>query len=180
MFGSKVEMSTYKEDVNGLTAVFDTTMGEFEVELYPKECPRTVWNFVNLAEGRQETSKGGPFYDGIIFHRVIRGFMIQTGDPEGTGGGGPGYQFADELNPKLKHSSEGVLSMAHRGKGTNSNGSQFFITLGPTPHLDMVHSVFGKVISGMDVVRKIGDAPTGAQDRPRTEIKINSIQIRRS
>lgn len=179
MFGSmKHEKSTHKENVNGLTAVFKTTMGEFEIELYPKDCPETVWNFVNLAEGRQKTNKEGPFYDGIIFHRVIRGFMIQGGDPEGSGRGGPGYRFEDEFRPNLRHTSEGILSMANAGPGTN--GSQFFITLGPTPHLDGRHTVFGKVVKGMDVVKKIGDAPVGMMDRPKTDIVINSLEIKRS
>jgi peptidyl-prolyl cis-trans isomerase A (cyclophilin A) len=179
MFGMmKHEKSTHKEEVNQLSAVFKTTLGEFEIELFNKDCPETVWNFVNLAEGRQKANKEGPFYDGIIFHRVIRGFMIQGGDPEGSGRGGPGYRFGDEFKPHLKHNSEGILSMANAGPGTN--GSQFFITLAPTPHLDGRHTVFGKVTRGMDVVKKIGDAPTGAMDRPRTDVVINSVEIKRS
>lgn len=179
MFGMmKHEKSTHKEEVNGLSAIFKTTLGEFEIELYPKDCPETVWNFVNLAEGRQKTNKEGPFYNGIIFHRVIRGFMIQGGDPEGSGRGGPGYRFQDEFKPHIKHNSEGILSMANAGPGTN--GSQFFITLAPTPHLDGRHTVFGKVVKGMDVVKKIGDTPTGAMDRPRTDVVINSVEIKRS
>ena len=179
MFGMmKHEKSTHNEEVNGLSAIFKTTLGEFEIELYPKDCPETVWNFVNLAEGRQKTNKEGPFYNGIIFHRVIRGFMIQGGDPEGSGRGGPGYRFQDEFKPHLKHNSEGILSMANAGPGTN--GSQFFITLAPTPHLDGRHTVFGKVVKGMDVVKKIGDTPTGAMDRPRTDVVINSVEIKRS
>lgn len=178
MFGTmKHEKSSHKEDVASLAAVFKTTMGEFEVELYHKDCPETVWNFVNLAEGRQKTNKEGPFFNGIIFHRVIRGFMIQGGDPEGSGRGGPGYRFGDEFKPNLKHTSEGILSMANAGPGTN--GSQFFITLAPTPHLDGRHTVFGKVVRGMDVVKKIGDTPTGAMDRPRTDVVINSVEIKR-
>ena len=176
MFGMlKKEKSSHKEEVKGLSAIFKTTLGEFEIELYPKECPETVWNFVNLAEGRQETVKEGPFYNGLIFHRVIRGFMIQGGDPEGSGRGGPGYRFGDEFNPNLRHSSEGILSMANAGPGTN--GSQFFITLGPTPHLDNRHTVFGKVVRGMDVVKKIGDTPVGAADRPKTDVKIETLEI---
>jgi cyclophilin family peptidyl-prolyl cis-trans isomerase len=179
MFGMmKHEKSNHKEEVNGLSAVFKTTLGEFEIELYHKDAPETVWNFVNLAEGRQKTNKEGPFYNGIIFHRVIRGFMIQGGDPEGSGRGGPGYRFEDEFRPNLKHSSEGILSMANAGPGTN--GSQFFITLGPTPHLDNRHTVFGKVTKGMDIVKKIGDTPTGAMDRPRTDVVINELVIKRS
>lgn len=179
MFGMmKKDKVDYKEEVNGLTAVFKTTMGDFEIELNVKEAPETVWNFVNLAEGRQPTVKEGPFYNGLIFHRVIRGFMIQGGCPEGSGRGGPGYRFGDEFDKNLRHSSEGILSMANAGPGTN--GSQFFITLGPTPHLDGRHTVFGKVTKGMDVVKKIGDTPTGAMDRPRTDVVINSVEIKRS
>lgn len=176
MFGNmKAEKDTHKENVNGLTAVFKTTMGDFEIDLNVKEAPETVWNFVNLAEGRQKTSKEGPFYDGLIFHRVIRGFMIQGGCPEGSGRGGPGYRFQDEFDRNLRHSGEGVLSMANAGPGTN--GSQFFITLAATPHLDGRHTVFGKVTKGMDVVKKIGDTPTGAMDRPRTDVVINHVEI---
>lgn len=176
MFGNmKNEKHAHKEEVNGLTAVFKTTMGDFEIELYPKEAPETVWNFVNLAEGRQETSKEGPFYDGLVFHRVIRGFMIQGGCPEGSGRGGPGYRFQDEFVRDLRHSGEGILSMANAGPGTN--GSQFFITLGATPHLDGRHTVFGKVVKGLDVVKKIGDTPVAVGDRPKTDVVINHVEI---
>jgi len=174
----KFEKSTHKEKVNHLSAVFKTTLGDFEIELFHGDCPETVWNFVNLAEGRQKTSKEGFFYNGTIFHRVIRGFMIQGGDPEGTGRGGPGYRFGDEFKPNLRHDSEGILSMANAGPGTN--GSQFFITLDETPHLDDRHTVFGKVSKGIEIVRKIGDVPTGAMDRPRTEIMIKEVVIKRS
>jgi cyclophilin family peptidyl-prolyl cis-trans isomerase len=179
MFGMmKKDMVDYKEEVKGLTAVFKTTMGDFEIELNVKEAPLTVWNFVNLAEGRQPTVKEGPYYNGLVFHRVIRGFMIQGGCPEGSGRGGPGYRFADEFNRSLTHSGEGILSMANAGPGTN--GSQFFITLGATPHLDGRHTVFGKVTKGMDIVKKIGDTPVGAGDRPRTDVVINSVEIKRA
>jgi len=179
MFGMmKKDMVDYKEEVKGLTAVFKTTMGDFEIELNVKEAPLTVWNFVNLAEGRQPTVKEGPYYNGLVFHRVIRGFMIQGGCPEGSGRGGPGYRFADEFNRNLTHSSEGILSMANAGPGTN--GSQFFITLGATPHLDGRHTVFGKVTKGMDVVKKIGDTPVGAGDRPKTDVVINAVEIKRA
>lgn len=176
MFGTmKNEKNPHKEEVNGLAAVFKTTMGDFEIELFHKEAPETVWNFVNLAEGRQQTTKEGNFYDGLVFHRVIRGFMIQGGCPEGSGRGGPGYRFQDEFSRELRHSGEGILSMANAGPGTN--GSQFFITLGATPHLDGRHTVFGKVVKGLDVVKKIGDTPTGAMDRPKTDVVINHVEI---
>ena len=127
------------------TAKFVLDLGEFEIELFASEVPVTVNNFVFLArEG---------FYDNVTFHRVIAGFMAQSGDPTGTGRGGPGYRFKDEFHPKLRHDSEGILSMANAGP--NTNGSQFFITFGPTPHLDNRHSVFGKVVKGMDVVKSI-------------------------
>jgi cyclophilin family peptidyl-prolyl cis-trans isomerase len=169
--------SDYKEDVDRLVAVFDTSLGAFEIELYAKECPETVWNFVNLAEGRQETPKKGPFYDGLTFHRVIEGFVIQGGCPIGNGTGGPGYQFDDEFDATLRHDQEGILSMANAGPGTN--GSQFFITLAPTPHLDNRHSVFGKVIKGMDVVRQIEAVKTGPMDKPLEAVVIQSVTIKR-
>ena len=165
----------YKEDVDRLTAVFDTNLGTFEAELYARECPETVWNFVNLAEGRQETDRPGNFYDGLGFHRVIEGFMLQGGCPLGSGTGGPGYRFGDEFDPSLRHDGEGVLSMANAGPGTN--GSQFFVTLAPTPHLDDHHTVFGKVVKGMDVVRKIGSVPTGPMDKPVDPVVINTVTI---
>lgn len=178
MFGlGSVKKSEYKENIDRLTAVFTTTMGQFEIELFAKECPETVWNFVNLAEGRQETSKQGPYYDGLIFHRVIDRFMIQGGCPEGSGRGGPGYRFKDEFNPSLKHDGPGVLSMANAGPGTN--GSQFFITLVPTPHLDGRHTVFGRVTKGMEVVSSIGKTPVGPGDRPVKEVKIEKVEIKR-
>ena len=167
----------YKEDVDRLTAVFETNMGNFEAELYAKECPETVWNFVNLAEGRQETDRGGNFYDGLSFHRVIAGFVIQGGCPQGTGTGGPGYRFKDEFDPSLRHDGEGILSMANAGPRTN--GSQFFITLGPTPHLNDRHSVFGKVVKGGDVVSQIGAVKTGPMDKPVEPVVMNRVTIRR-
>ncbi len=169
--------SDYKEDIERVTAVFETNQGTFEAELYAKECPETVWNFINLAEGRQETDRDGNFYDGLIFHRVIAGFVIQGGCPSGTGTGGPGYRFDDEFDSSLRHNSEGIFSMANAGPGTN--GSQFFITLGPTPHLDNNHSVFGKVTEGMDVVRKIGSTKTGPGDRPVEDVVMEKVTIRR-
>ena len=166
-------------------AEFVTTEGSFTVKLYDEEAPNTVANFVGLAEGtkewtdprtRQKTT--APYYNGIIFHRVIDGFMIQGGDPLGQGVGGPGYEFADEFHPRLRHDRAGILSMANRGP--NTNGGQFFITLGPTPHLNDRHSVFGEVTSGMDIVRRIGSTPTGRQDRPVKDIQILEIKITRS
>ena len=164
-------------------AHFDTSMGKFTAELYADKTPKTVANFVGLAEGSKEWThpgtkekkKGVPYYDGIIFHRVISGFVIQGGDPLGKGFGGPGYNFEDEFHPSLRHDAIGILSMANAGP--NTNGSQFFITLGPTPHLDRRHSVFGKVIDGLDVVKAIGAAKTDGQDKPLTPIVMNKVTI---
>jgi peptidyl-prolyl cis-trans isomerase A (cyclophilin A) len=153
----------------GTYAHFETSMGNFTIELFEQQTPNTVGNFTKLAESN--------FYDGVIFHRVIDGFMIQGGDPTGTGRGGPGYKFEDEFHPQLKHNSEGILSMANAGP--NTNGSQFFITLAPTPHLDGRHSVFGKVSAGMDVVRSIGKTPTKAGDKPVTDVVMNKVKIER-
>jgi peptidyl-prolyl cis-trans isomerase A (cyclophilin A) len=176
MFGGpSFQKNPHKEDVKDLKAKFVTNQGEFEVEFYPEEAPETVWNFINLAEGRQETVKEGPFYDGLIFHRVIDGFMIQGGCPEGSGRGGPGYRFEDECTPTRKHEGAGILSMANAGPGTN--GSQFFITLVPTPHLDGRHTVFGKVTNGMDIVEKIGHIATGPMDRPMEDVVIEKVTI---
>jgi peptidyl-prolyl cis-trans isomerase A (cyclophilin A) len=169
----------------GTYAQFDTTEGSFTVKLYDKEAPRTVENFVGLAEGTKEwrdpasgEKKKEPYYDGVVFHRVINGFMIQGGDRLGLGTGGPGYNFADEFHPSRRHDRAGILSMANAGP--NSNGSQFFITLGPTPHLDNRHSVFGEVVEGLDVVKKIGNVPTGRQDRPVTPVVMNKVTITRT
>jgi cyclophilin family peptidyl-prolyl cis-trans isomerase len=136
-----------------------------------------VWNFINLAEGRQDTDKGGNFYDGLTFHRVIEDFVIQGGCPLGNGTGGPGYRFRDEFDSSLRHNAAGILSMANAGPGTN--GSQFFVTLAPTPHLDNRHSVFGKVVKGMDVVKSIGTCQTGPGDRPVQDVVMQKVTIQR-
>ena len=145
----------------------ETTLGVIEAELFSQDAPKTVKNFVDL------TKKG--FYDGITFHRVIPDFMVQTGDPTGTGMGGPGYQFEDEFSPKLKHDKPGVLSMANSGPGTN--GSQFFITVVPTPWLDGHHSVFGKVTKGQDVVNKIVNTPRADDDKPLSPVAMKKVTI---
>ncbi len=171
------EKCDYKEELKTINVEFETTMGTFEGELYAEKCPETVWNFISLAEGRQETVKEGPYYDGLIFHRVIDGFMIQGGCPQGSGMGDPGYRFEDEFIPELKHNVEGIFSMANSGPGTN--GSQFFITLAPTPHLNMRHTVFGAIVKGMDVIKKIGKTPVGPMDNPLEEVKILKVTVKR-
>ncbi len=144
-----------------------TNMGVIEGKLFHDKVPKTVENFVTLAR------KG--FYNGIVFHRVIPKFMIQTGDPQGNGTGGPGYKFADEFHKDLKHSKAGIFSMAN--SGPNTNGSQFFITVAATPWLDGKHSVFGEVTKGEDIAIKISEAPTAAGDRPAKEIKMEKVEI---
>ena len=169
-----------------LLAHFMTSEGNFTVRLFEKEVPNTVANFVGLAEGSKEWSdpKSGqkvkrPYFDGLTFHRVIDGFMIQGGDPRGDGTGGPGYKFADEFHPSLRHTKPGMLSMANAGP--NTNGSQFFITLAATPWLDNRHSVFGEVVEGIDIVEKIGKTPTRKpNDRPVTPITITKLTIERT
>jgi peptidyl-prolyl cis-trans isomerase A (cyclophilin A) len=160
---------------NEIYAAFDTTEGKFKIKLFADKAPKTVENFVALAEG---TKTGKPFYDGTVFHRVIPDFMIQGGDPEGTGRGGPGYKFADEFHPELKHTKPGILSMANAGP--NTNGSQFFITVAATPWLDNKHSVFGEVTEGYPVVQKIAAVARNSQDRPLKEVKVNSVKIERA
>jgi peptidyl-prolyl cis-trans isomerase A (cyclophilin A) len=177
MFGKTFKKNSHKETLKSLKATFTTNMGSFTIDLFHKDCPETVWNFVNLAEGKQETTKTGPFYDGLQFHRIISGFMIQGGCPEGSGRGGPGYRFEDECQPHLRHDKVGILSMANAGPSTN--GSQFFITLVPTPHLDGRHTVFGQVIEGLDVVKKIGLVKTGPMDRPVEPVVIEKVEITR-
>ncbi len=156
-----------KTEVRNPVSTIETPKGKIVIELYNDKAPQTVANFVKLA-------KQG-FYNNIIFHRIIPGFMIQTGDPTGTGRSGPGYTFADEFGSGLKHDSPGILSMAN--SGPNTNGSQFFITLAPTPWLDGKHAIFGKVVQGQEVVEAIVSVPRDQNDRPREEIKMLSISI---
>ncbi|HEY2513438.1 MAG TPA: peptidylprolyl isomerase [Polyangiaceae bacterium] len=169
-----------------LYARFVTSLGNVVVKLEEERAPKTVKNFVGLATGAQEwkdprtgeTKKGVPYYDGTIFHRVIPDFMAQGGDPMGRGTGGPGYRFADEFHPELRHDVPGVLSMANSGPGTN--GSQFFLCEKATPWLDNKHTVFGKAVAGADVIKKITHSATGPQDRPVQEIAIKKLEIFRS
>jgi peptidyl-prolyl cis-trans isomerase A (cyclophilin A) len=147
-------------------ATVKTNHGDIRIELYEDKAPITAKNFATLIEKK--------FYDGVIFHRVIDGFMIQGGDPTGTGRGGPGYQIKDEFHPELKHTEAGMLSMAN--SGPNTGGSQFFVTLAATPWLDGKHAIFGKVIDGMDVVRQIGKVQTGAADRPSSNVVMESVR----
>ena len=166
-----------------LYAHFTTSEGSFTARLFDDEAPKTVANFVGLADGSKEWTDprngrktNARYFDGTIFHRVIEGFMIQGGDPLGQGTGGPGYTFPDEFSPKLRHDRAGLLSMANRGPHTN--GGQFFITLAATPWLDKKHSIFGEVVEGADVVKKIGSTPTTKPgDRPVKPITIQSVRI---
>jgi peptidyl-prolyl cis-trans isomerase A (cyclophilin A) len=167
-----------------LYATFKTSMGDIVVHLFEDKAPKTVENFVGLATGTKEwtDSKTGakvkrPLYTGTLFHRVIPGFMIQGGDPLGNGTGGPGYRFADEFSPDLRHNKAGILSMANAGP--NTNGSQFFITLGPTPHLDNRHSVFGEVVKGQDVAAAIAGVPRDPRDRPLKDVVLKEVVISR-
>ncbi len=148
-------------------ARFTTNQGEFKVELFEEKAPATTKNFIDLVEKE--------YYDGIVFHRVIAGFMIQGGCPSGTGTGGPGYTIDDEFHPKLKHDSEGMLSMAN--SGPNTGGSQFFVTLAPTAWLDGRHAIFGKVIEGLETIRTIGTTATGPGDRPLQEIAMEKVEV---
>ena len=178
-FSCNSQKKAYKDLGDGLFADIETTKGHIVVKLNYKEVPTTVANFVTLAEGKNNfvkvEYKGKPFYNGTIFHRGIDGFMIQGGDPTGTGMGDPGYRFEDEFVPSLKHSKKGILSMAN--SGPNTNGSQFFITQVPTPHLDGRHTVFGETVKGEEVIDAIAKAPRNGQDRPNEDIKIKNITI---
>lgn len=169
-----------------LYATLKTNRGDIVVELFPNHAPKTVRNFVGLAEGTREWTDpqtGSPsnerFYDGLVFHRVIEGFMIQGGDPEGTGRGGPGYQFKDEFHPELSFSKPYLLAMANAGPGTN--GSQFFITVTPTPHLNRRHTIFGEVADqpSRDVVDQIAATSTDRGDRPVDPVVIQRVEIDR-
>jgi peptidyl-prolyl cis-trans isomerase A (cyclophilin A) len=166
----------------GMFAIIETTKGNMVCRLEEEKTPETVKNFVGLATGEKEYTdpKNGkksnePFYNGTIFHRVIKDFMVQAGDRLGQGTGGPGYRFKDEFDASLKHDAPGVLSMANAGP--NTNGSQFFITLVPTPWLNGKHSVFGRVVKGLEVLNAIGTVPTGPMDRPREEVRIENLRI---
>lgn len=159
-------------------------LGDIVIKLYPEKTPITVQNFVELAEGTKEfvdmktgEKKKGRYYDGLIFHRVIPNFMIQGGDPSGTGRGGPGYKFQDEIVADLKFDSPGILAMANAGP--NTNGSQFFITLAPTPWLNSKHTIFGKVVEGQDIINKISVVPTAAGDKPVQPVVMEKVTIKR-
>jgi peptidyl-prolyl cis-trans isomerase A (cyclophilin A) len=166
----------------GTYARFSTSEGEFTVRLFEDRAPLTVANFTGLAEGTKDPATGKPgqvkpYYDGLVFHRIIEGFMIQGGDPQGTGRGGPNYTFADEFAPKVVFDRAGLLAMANRGP--NTNGSQFFITLAATEWLNGKHTIFGEVVEGLDVVRKIGAVRTGPGDRPVTPVVLTKLGILR-
>jgi len=168
-----------------LTATLQTSQGTVVVRLFPDHAPKTVRNFVELAEGGREwtdpatrRATTGRLYDGTIFHRVIPDFMIQGGDPLGSGRGGPGYKFADEIHPDLRFDRPYLLAMANAGPGTN--GSQFFITVAPTPWLNGKHTIFGEVVQGADVIDLISRVKTGSQDRPVEDVTVDSVTIDRS
>ena len=164
-FSEEIEMTNQYYAIVELEDQNGEAMGKVKIELYADKTPKTVQNFIDL-------SNSG-FYDGIIFHRVIPGFMAQTGDPDGTGSGGPGYTFEDEFHPSLSHDSAGILSMANRGPDTN--GSQFFITYGPQPHLDNMHSVFGKVVEGLELIEAIPPRDPSMINDP--SVKMVGIEI---
>ncbi len=172
---------------NALIATLHTNQGDIRISLFPNHAPKTVANFVELADGTKQYTErnasggtSGPFYDGSIFHRVIDGFMIQGGDPTGTGRGGPGYKFADEFHPELQFDRPYLLAMANAGPGTN--GSQFFITVAETPHLNRKHTIFGEVAdqASRDVVDRIAKVATGRNDKPVEDVVIESVEVQRS
>ena len=179
VFTASCNENNYKELGEGLFAEFDTNMGTMVVKLSYDKTPITVANFVALAEGNHPDVDsihiGIPFYNGLIFHRVMNNFMIQGGDPEGTGRGGPGYSFPDEFDPSLMHNKAGILSMANSGPATN--GSQFFITETPTPHLNNKHTVFGEVVLGLEIQDSISNVETGIADRPISDVIIKKLNI---
>lgn len=165
-------------------ATLTTTLGPVRIKLFADQAPKTVRNFVGLSDGTAEWTDprsgkkaDGPLYPGTVFHRVIAGFMVQGGDPLGTGTGGPGYRFQDEFHPELRFDRPYLLAMANAGPGTN--GSQFFLTVGATPHLNMKHTIFGEVAdqASRDVVDAIAAAPTGPMDRPRTDVVLQSVDV---
>jgi peptidyl-prolyl cis-trans isomerase A (cyclophilin A) len=167
----------------GLYVLFDTSMGRIVCKLFQDEAPKTVANFIGLAEGTKEFTDANtgekvkrPFYDGLIFHRIIPKFMIQGGDPTGTGRGGPGYKFVDEFHPSLRFDRSGRLAMANAGP--NTNGSQFFITTVPTPWLDGRHTIFGQVVEGQEIVKKIENVERKGQDRPLKDVIIKKLTIK--
>ena len=175
-------MDTVSEEKK--TATLHTNRGDIVIDLFPNQAPKTVANFVGLADGTRDYSEpnakggdSGPFYDGSVFHRVIDGFMIQGGDPTGTGRGGPGYRFEDEFHPDLQFDRPYLLAMANAGPGTN--GSQFFITVGPTPHLNRRHSIFGEVTDAASkaVVDAIATTATDRADRPVDDVVIESVEL---
>lgn len=172
-----IDKALYEKLPDGVYAKMETSKGDMIIQFFDKEAPVTVANFVGLAQGTIENKakgKGQPYYDGIIFHRVIKDFMIQGGDPTGTGMGDPGYKFDDEKND-LRHEGKGFLSMAN--SGPNTNGSQFFITEVATPWLDGKHTIFGKVISGLETIDAIATVEKGAQDKPKEDVVIKKVEI---
>jgi peptidyl-prolyl cis-trans isomerase A (cyclophilin A) len=182
------------KSLRGISAVLETSLGNIKIRLFNRRVPKTVYNFVSLAEGAQafrenstKEMKTAPFYDGLIFHRVVPKYVIQTGDPLGTGRGGPGYKFEDEPHPALRHKKAGIVSMANFGP--NTNGSQFFITLRPMPDLDFDsaqnvfkkrgNTIFGEVTEGMEVVRKISEVPRDNFDKPLEAVVLKRVIIHR-
>lgn len=172
-----IDQQTYESLKDGLYANLQTSKGNMIVKFEDKKSPVTVANFIGLAEGKIDNkakAKGVPFYDGTIFHRIIKNFMIQGGDPQGTGMGDPGYKFDDEKND-LQHTGKGILSMAN--SGPNTNGSQFFITEVPTPWLDGKHTIFGEVVKGQEIIDAIANVETGAQDKPKTDVVLQKVSV---